>query len=39
MTGLGILLNVAGTIANVLSGMVTCETVLISMCGGGNEEI
>ena len=25
-----------GTITNVLGGMVTCETVLMSMCGGGN---
>ena len=29
--GLDVLLNVAGTIANVLGGMVTCEIVLPSM--------
>ena len=39
MTGLGILFNVAGTIANVLCGMVTCQTVLMSMCGSGNVDI
>ena len=29
----------AGNTANVLGGMVTCETVLTSMCGGGNVDI
>ena len=35
-SGLGILQNVAGTIANVPGGMVTCEIVLTSMWSGGN---
>ena len=26
----------AGTIANVLGSILTCETILMSMCGGGN---
>ena len=29
----------AGTIANVLSGMVACGIVLMSMCGGGIVDI
>ena len=29
----------AGTVANVLGDMVTCETVLTSMCGYGNVDI
>ena len=29
----------ADTIANMLDGMVTCETVLTSMCGVGNVDI
>ena len=33
------LLNVVGTIANDFGGMVTCETLLISMCSGGNVDI
>ena len=33
------LLNVAGTIVNVLYGMVTCEAVLPSMCCGSNVDI
>ena len=33
------LLNVAGIIANVLGGMVTCETVLASVCSDGNVDI
>ena len=28
-----------GTIANILGGVVTCETVLTSMCVGGNVDI
>ena len=32
-------LNVVGIIANVLGGMVTCGTILTSMCGGGSMEI
>ena len=36
---MGIPLNAVGTIAVVLGGMVTCETVLVSICGGGNVEI
>ena len=28
-------LNVVGIIAIVLGGMVTCDTILTSMCGGG----
>ena len=37
--GLGILLNVAGTITNALHGMVNLETVLSSICSGGNVDI
>ena len=37
--GLGILLNVAGTIANILGGIVICEIVLTNMCSGGNVDI
>ena len=33
------LVNVAGTIANVLGGIVTCENVLMSMCNGSNVDI
>ena len=39
MLGLGILLNVAGTITNVLNGIVTCEIVLTSMCSSCNKDI
>ena len=28
-----------GTIANVPAGIVTCEMVLTTMCGGGNVDI
>ena len=38
-SGLGLLLNVAGTVANVLCNMVTYETILMNMCGVGNVEI
>ena len=37
--GLGVLLKILGTIANVLDGIVTCEIVLTNMCGVGNVEI
>ena len=36
---LGGLVKVVGTTANVLAGMVTCEIVLINMCGWGNVDI
>ena len=29
----------AGTIANVHGGMMTCETVLTRMCSGGNVDV
>ena len=38
-SGLGIPLNAVDTTSIVLGGMVTCETVSISICGGGNLEI
>ena len=37
--GLGIPLNIVGIIAIILDGMVTCKTILTSICGGGNVEI
>ena len=36
---LGVLLNIAGAIVNLLEGIVTCEIVLTDMCGGGNVDI
>ena len=32
-------MKVVGTIVNVLAGMVTCEIVLINMCGRGSVDI
>ena len=37
--GLGVPVRVAGTIANVLDGTVTCDIVLTNRCGGGSVEI
>ena len=36
---LGGLVKVAGTTGNILAGMVTCEIVFISICGGANVDI
>ena len=35
----GGLVKVVGTTANILAGMVTCEIILISICGGGSVNI
>ena len=32
-------LNVVGIVAIILGGMVTCDTILTSMCGSGSMEI